>query len=105
MSQFDLYVNPDKQTQRTYPYFVDIQNDLLDSLNSRLVIPLTPVSRADKTYPDNLCPVISIAGKPYALLTQQMAAIAGALLKKKAGSLADYRTQIIAAVDFLITGI
>jgi toxin CcdB len=105
MSQFDLYANPDKRTQKTYPFFVAIQNGLLESLNSRLVIPLTPVSRADKTYPDNLCPVISIAGKTYALLTQQMAAVAGTLLKKKAGSLAEYRTEIIAAVDFLITGI
>ena len=105
MSQFDLYANPDKQTQKTYPYFVDIQNDLLDSLNSRFVIPLTPVPRADKIYPDNLCPVIIIAGKTYALLTQQMATVAVVVLKNKAGSLAEYRTRIIAAVDFLIAGI
>lgn len=39
MGQFDLYVNTDKDTNETYPYFVDIQNSLLDKLNSRVVIP------------------------------------------------------------------
>ena len=49
MAQFDLYANTDKDTNRTYPYFVDIQNSLLDTLNSKVVIPLTPVGKSDKS--------------------------------------------------------
>ncbi|EKO3767709.1 CcdB family protein, partial [Vibrio metschnikovii] len=43
MSQFSLYQNNDKGTSTAYPYFVDVQSELLDTLNTRLVIPLTPV--------------------------------------------------------------
>ena len=63
MAQFDLYVNTDQNTNKVYPYFIDIQNDLLDSLNSRVVIPLTPLQQSDKSYPKNLCPVVEIEGK------------------------------------------
>lgn len=44
MSQFTLYRNPDEATATTYPFFVDVQSDLLENLNTRLVIPLTPVA-------------------------------------------------------------
>ncbi|EJV0371718.1 CcdB family protein, partial [Vibrio vulnificus] len=42
MPQFSLYKNNDKSTSTAYPYFVDVQSELLDTLNTRLVIPLTP---------------------------------------------------------------
>lgn len=105
MSQFDLYVNTDKDTSKTYPYFIDVQNDLLDALNSRLVIPLTPRARTDKPYPDNLCPTLRIAGKDFALLTHQMTSIPVSFLKKKEEPLYSYRNEIVSAIDFLITGI
>jgi len=41
MSQFTLYENTNEESREAYPYFVDIQNGLLDSINTRLVIPLT----------------------------------------------------------------
>jgi len=105
MRQFDLYANPDKDTNKAYPYFVDVQNDLLDTLNSRLVIPLTPVTKTDKPYPDHLCPVLKIKGKEFALLTHQTTSISVSFLKKKEGSLAGFRGEIVSAIDFLITGI
>lgn len=105
MDQFDLYVNTDKDTNKTYPYFVDIQNGLLDTLNSRVVIPLTPVSKSEKSYPDNLCPIVKIKNKNFALLTHQLTSVPVALLKKKESSLAPRRDDIVAAIDFLVTGI
>lgn len=50
MKQFDVYVNTDRDTNKIYPYFVDIQNGILDSLNSRVVIPLTPADKSDRNY-------------------------------------------------------
>ncbi|TAJ93853.1 MAG: plasmid maintenance protein CcdB [Gammaproteobacteria bacterium] len=105
MSQFDLYVNTDKDTKKTYPYFIDVQNDLLDTLNSRLAIPLTPRARGDKPYPANLCPLIKIRGKEFALLTHQMTSIPVSFLQKKEGTLSRFRKEIVSAIDFLITGI
>lgn len=50
MSQFILYKNLDKNTSKAYPYFVDVQSELLSTLNTRLVIPLTPISLLEKKY-------------------------------------------------------
>lgn len=104
MEQFDLYVNPDKDTKRAYPYFVDVQSKLVDELNSRVVIPLAR-TKSDNEYPKHLCPIIAYEGKEYALLTHQIASITTANLNKPAGSLLEKRDTIIAAIDFLITGI
>ena len=105
MDQFDLYVNTDKDTNKTYPYFVDIQNGLLDTLNSRVVIPLTPVSKSGKSYPDNLCPIVKIKNKNFALLTHQLTSVSVGFLKKKESSLTSSRDDIVAAIDFLVAGI
>lgn len=105
MDQFDLYVNTDKDTNKTYPYFIDIQNGLLNTLNSRVVIPLTPIGKSDKAYPENLCPVIKIKNKNFALLTHQLTSVSVSFLKQKETSLTSYRDEIVAAVDFLVTGI
>lgn len=44
MSQFALYANQNSDSKAAYPYFVDVQNELLNDLNTRLVIPLTLAS-------------------------------------------------------------
>lgn len=105
MAQFDFYANTDSATNKTYPYFVDIQNGLLDALNSRVVIPLTPVGKNGSVFPANLCPIIDIKNKKYALLAHQLSSVPVGLLKKKEGSLQINRNEIVAAIDFLVTGI
>lgn len=84
MDQFDLYVNTDKDTNKTYPYFVDIQNSMLNGLNSRVVIPLTSVGKSLKHYPDNVCPTVKIKNENFALLTHQITSVPVSFLKKKA---------------------
>ncbi|EOI8049954.1 CcdB family protein [Vibrio parahaemolyticus] len=73
MSQFSLYKNNDKNTATAYPYFVDVQSELLDTLNTRLVIPLTPTELLEKKAPSHLCPVIHIDEGDFVILTHQMA--------------------------------
>ncbi|HID08306.1 MAG TPA: plasmid maintenance protein CcdB [Armatimonadetes bacterium] len=98
MVQFDFYVNTDKDTNKAYPYFIEIQNTLLDTLNSRVVIPLTPVRKSGKDYPDNLCPVVIVKNKQLALLTHQLTSVSVGMLKKKEASLASIRDDIVAAL-------
>ncbi|MBM7074590.1 CcdB family protein [Shewanella sp. 202IG2-18] len=105
MSQFTLYQNPDKHTSKAYPYFVDVQSELLDSLNSRLVIPLTPLDLLDQKAPKNLCPIIHIDEGDFVILTHQMASVSTKLLRHPVNKLSAFRDEIIAAIDFLITGI
>lgn len=105
MSQFELYKNNDKSTATAYPYFVDIQSELLDTLNTRLVIPLTPVELLKKKVPSHLCPLININEGDFVILTHQMASIPTKNLKEPVNELSTFRNEIISAIDFLITGI
>ena len=90
--------------KKTYPFFVDIQTDLLDTLNSRVVIPLTE-AHPDKVLPHNLCPRFEVNGVQYYLLTHQITTVAKSFLKKNEVSLLPNRTEIINSLDFLISGI
>jgi toxin CcdB len=102
--QFNVYANPDKETKKAYPYFVDVQSNLVEELNSRVVIPLVQAKLVDE-YPKHLCPIVDFQDREYALLTHQMASVSTTILKEPAGSLLEKRDTIIGAIDFLITGI
>lgn len=100
-----LYKNPNKDSKEAYPCFLDIQNDLLDSLNTRLVIPLAPAKALGRSSIDKLCPTVTIDEEDYILLTQQMTNIPVSALSLPMVSLAHLRDEVVAAIDFLVTGI
>ena len=104
MQQFDIYENTDSDTNQAYPYFIDIQTDLLEVLNSRVVIPLTKV-RPDRHLPNNICPEVEINNEVFYLLTYQITTVSIAFLKNKQDSHALDRMDIINSVDFLLSGI
>ena len=43
MAQFDVYLNPHLSTNKTIPYFLNVQSDLLDTLNTRVIVPLVRI--------------------------------------------------------------
>jgi toxin CcdB len=103
--QFTLYENLNRDSKDTYPYFVDVQNGLLDSLNTRLVIPLTSSEYLDDLNVGNLCPRTVVDDKRFILLTHQMTNVPTTALQSPVGSLEHLRDSIVAAIDFLVTGI
>ena len=105
MVQFLAYENPNKASKNTYPYLLDIQSNLLDDLRTTVVIPLCPANLAGKAAITKLCPVFEIDGKSFVALTQQIAGIDRKSLGKIAFDLSHYRSEIIAAVDFILFGI
>lgn len=105
MSQFTLYKNENKNSKKIYPYLVDVQNDFLDELNSRIVIPLSPHTILNKTNAKKLCPIIDVNNEQFVLLTHQMTSMPKSMLKKKIASLENLRYEILGAIDFLVTGI
>jgi toxin CcdB len=105
MSQFTLYENKDKSSNKTYPYFVDVQNHLMSELNSRLVIPLSPITKVKGIVAKKLCPVIHVVDSDFILVTNQMTTVPKSILKSEVTSLESYRYQIIDAIDMLITGV
>jgi len=105
MAQFTLYENQNPGSRESYPFFIDVQNSLLDSLNSRLVIPLTPYRNLDESNISNLCPIITLHEERFVVLTHQMTNVPDSALKAPVTSLDYLRDEIVAAIDFLVTGI
>lgn len=105
MGQFTLYKNEHSASNKVYPYFVDVQHSLLSDLNSRLVIPLSPYDALNNTNAKRLCPVIPLAEGNFVLLTHQMTSVPKSILKTEVTSLENFRYEILAAIDMLITGI
>jgi toxin CcdB len=105
MAQFTVYENPNRSTRTIYPYLLDIQSDLLDDLRTTVVIPLSPVRLSGKAAISRLCPVLEIDGESYVALTQQLAGVDRITLGKAVCDLAGCRSDIIAAMDFIIAGI
>ena len=105
MEQFTLYKNENKHSKKAYPYFVDVQSDLLSDLNSRIVIPLSAQKTLNNLNAKRLCPIIKIDDKPFILLTHQMTSVPCSILKKEVITLEHYRYDILGAIDLLLTGI
>lgn len=105
MAQFKAYENPNKATRKIYPYLLDIQSNLLDELQTTVVIPLCPAGIVGKAAMTKLSPILKIDGKNYVAMAQQMAGINRKSLGREACDLSRYRTEIIAALDFIISGI
>ena len=105
MKQFTLYKNENKRSKKAYPYFVDVQCDLLADLNSRIVIPLSAQETLNNLNAKKLCPIVEIDEGVFVLLTHQMTSVPYSTLKKEVTSLENYRSDILGAIDLLLTGI
>ena len=104
MAQFSVYRNKNPHTKATFPLLVDVQCDLLEPLNTRVVIPMTKAPTLTRKPVSHLTPEVSFNGDRYVLMTPQLAGVGRAELGPEAGSLVDQRQTILAAVDFLLTG-
>lgn len=70
MAQFTLYRNTNRQTQTRYPFLLDVQNDFLDVLKTRLVIPA--IKLAEQKPITRLNPVFEYEQQQYLLAVQEM---------------------------------
>ena len=100
MAKFDIYSSPSSRAA----YLLDLQDELIDTLSTRVVAPLVPTEDVEKRM-KILNPVIRFDGTDYILMTHLLAAIPATILKKKVGSATSQRDEIIASLDFLFTGI
>jgi len=104
MARFDVFANPGNHAAST-PYLLDVQSDLLNGLDSRMVIPL----RSLKHFPQvklstQLTPIFTIEGEECLLETPKMGAVPQREPKSRVTSLAEAQDQITAALDFLFQG-
>ena len=103
MAQFDVHRNPGSAANPLVPYLLDIQTDLLDHLSTRVTVPL--VRRDAMIFARRLHVIFTVEEHEVVMATADLAAIRRSDLGDRVGSLADRRDEIVAAIDFLITGI
>jgi toxin CcdB len=84
---------------------VDIQSELLSGLQTRIVVPLTKLTALRKKPIRDLTPIVNVGGSQYLLLVPQLAGISINELGPLIGSIAAHRDEVIAAMDFLVTGV
>jgi len=100
MAQYDVFKNPNKDTNIQIPYLLNIQNDILNNLSTIVVVPLI----LDITAIANLNPIFTIETKKVVMSTTELASVPISSVGEKICSLDSERITIINAIDFLITG-
>jgi toxin CcdB len=105
MPQFAVYKNRNEATRGRFPLLLDVQSDLLEPLNTRVVVPLSPVAAARARAMQVLTPNLIVAGKEYMMMTPQLAGISVRDLGTIVDTVSSERAKIIGAIDLLITGI
>ncbi|UJW85717.1 CcdB family protein [Devosia sp. SL43] len=98
MARFDVYLNPDGKG-----YLLDVQANLLDALNTRIVVPLIPEAVAP-TAAQRLNPIFEIEAERCVMVTQFMAAVPRAILRAPLTNLAAHDTEIANALDMAFVG-
>ena len=104
MPQFTVYRNKNPKSKTEIPYLLDIQNNLLTQLETRVVIPMFHKKTSRMKVLTQLTPEFEIEGKKVILMTPQMAGIALENLGEVVGDLSEHRNEIVGAIDFLVTG-
>ena len=105
MTQFTIYQNKNSQSKKEYPLLLDIQTNLLDSLQTTVVVPLKKLEVNKDKVLTQLTPTFIIEGVDYLMLTPQLAGIQRKELGKAITDIEYARTDILNALDFLLTGI
>lgn len=104
MSQFDVFENPVVRARRAYPFVAVLQSDLAKTDGNSLVAPLAPrVGLASSL--GRLTPHVELAGVEHVLFVPRMTAVRALELRKPRGQLTRYRSEIVAALDYLFLGV
>ena len=104
MAQFDVYLNPNSSTRRNIPYLLDVQADLLDTMATRVVVPLM-LAEVMGDGARQLNPHFKIKGQQVVMSTAELAGVSSRAIGEKVATLKARRDEIIAALDLLFTGI
>ncbi len=103
MARYDVYTHPDAVLRKTTPYLLDVQNNYIEAVATRVVVPMRDRRMVDKLLRD-LNPVFEIEGQSVLLDTTALAAFPAYLLKKPVARLASQAGVISAALDTLFGG-
>lgn len=105
MARFVVYRNANTATRAAVPYSLGVQSDLIAELGTRVVVPLYTAAAMKGRVLKTLTPVLDVAGKAHVMVTPQLAGVSRDQLGPQVADLSAQRDAIMAALDFLMSGI
>jgi hypothetical protein len=101
--QFDVFSNPDDATGHSHPYFVVLQANALDHLNTIIVAPLV----APKSIPclEPVMPEVIVNDARFVIAMPDLSAISARLVGRAVANLETSKDRIIAAIELVFLGI
>ena len=103
MAQFDVFRNRNEESSAVTPYLLDVQAETFEPLATHLVIPLIKKSAGIRLF-GRLNPEVTIEGEKFFLSIPELAGVPLFNLGEKVDNVMHLRAEIIAGIDFLITG-
>jgi toxin CcdB len=101
MARYDVYANPEASERKHTPYLLDVQNDHIDALTTRVVVPLR-TEAAFGLRARNLNPIFSVSRHAVVLDSAALGAIPFSELRKPVANLREQRPAIQEALDTLL---
>ena len=103
VARFDVYANPDATEAERIPFFLDVQNDHIQGLKTRIVAPLWAQARLAVPMED-LNPTFTVAGQTVVMDTPALGAVPAVVLRRPVANLASDQLAIQNALDALFGG-
>lgn len=100
MARFDVFANPTAAERVHTPYVLDVQNDHLVPLGTRVVIPLRAVKTFGKPA-TSLNPLIQVEGRQVVVDTAALAPVPVSMLRRPVMNAHDSRNEVQDALDAL----
>jgi toxin CcdB len=104
MAQFDVHPNPIPAARRAYPYVVILQSELAALGRDQIVAPLVPRA-ALAPIAGRLTPAVSLQAREFVALVPALTSVRRSDLGTPMASLAQSRIELLAAIDFLFSGV
>jgi len=98
MARYDFH-----RSEGSDGYLLDVQSDLLERLDTKVVVPLLPPDMAPVPG-RRLNPIFRIGGKDHVMVTQFISALTASELRAAEGNLARHHDDIVAALGMLFQG-
>jgi len=101
--QCSVYKNTG-ESESYAPYLLDVQADMLNTLETRVMVPLVRVLEFGRRA-GRLHPVFTVCGEDFVMATHLLAAIRCSGLGRAVDALSAQRNEIIGALDVLLVGV
>jgi toxin CcdB len=104
MPRFAVYMNRNLRSTHFFPLLVDVQSELLQDLETRVVIPLAKAAAFSGFPLRYVMPTVELEGKAYVLMTPQLTGLSRVALGPMRGTLVAHAREISTATDVLLRG-